>query len=139
MSRFTVKENDILVSCSGTVGRISTIKKNDPVGIISQALLILRPDTNKILPKFLEYFLRSNIGQNSIISASIGSVQINLARREIIESIELVQPPNNILQKFEKIASNINLILNQNKKNLKTLMDTRNLLLSKLMSGEIRL
>lgn len=52
MKRFTVRENDLIISCSGTVGRVSVIRKDDPIGIISQALLILRPNTEKVLTDF---------------------------------------------------------------------------------------
>ena len=42
LKRFQVRTNDLIISCSGTVGKISIIAENDPKGIISQALLILR-------------------------------------------------------------------------------------------------
>ena len=37
LKRFSVKENDLVISCSGTIGRIIQIEKNDPIGIINQA------------------------------------------------------------------------------------------------------
>ena len=46
--RFTVQTDDILISCSGTFGRTTIIKEEDPKGIISQALLILRSDKQKM-------------------------------------------------------------------------------------------
>ena len=42
LKRFQLKTHDLIISCSGTVGRISIINKDDPKGIISQALLTLR-------------------------------------------------------------------------------------------------
>ncbi len=57
LKRFQVETNDLIISCSGTVGKISIIEEDDPKGIISQALLILRPDIDKITLKFLFYFL----------------------------------------------------------------------------------
>lgn len=92
LKRFTVKENDLMISCSGTVGKVSIIKKNDPVGIISQALLLLRGDKNKIDSKFFYYFLTSREGYNAITSVSSGSVQVNIAKRNIIENISIYLP-----------------------------------------------
>ena len=46
MKRFQVKDNDLIISCSGTVGCVSIIGPDDPKGIISQALLILRANTD---------------------------------------------------------------------------------------------
>jgi type I restriction enzyme S subunit len=93
LSRFAVKENDLIISCSGTLGKVSIIGKDDPRGIISQALLILRPDIEKALPKFLYYFLCSPLGYQSLGSVSSGSVQVNIAKRSIIEDITLRLPP----------------------------------------------
>lgn len=87
LKRFEINENDLIISCSGTVGKISVINANDPKGIISQALLILRVDKKKILPNYLRYFLLTNKGQNEIINASQGSVQQNIAPRSVVEKI----------------------------------------------------
>ena len=51
LKRFQVEANDLVISCSGTVGRVTIIKEEDPKGIISQALLILRVDSKKVLPQ----------------------------------------------------------------------------------------
>lgn len=93
LKRFTVKENDMMISCSGTIGRVSMIQRDDPVGIISQALLLLRCDNKKINPKFFYYFLTSTEGQNAIASVSSGSVQVNIAKRNIVENINILLPP----------------------------------------------
>lgn len=87
LKRFSVRPNDLIVSCSGTVGRVSVIGENDPIGIISQALLILRPDVARLLPSFLYYFLTSPSGQAQLLKASHGAVQQNIAPREIVEKI----------------------------------------------------
>jgi len=92
MKRFAVQVDDIIVSCSGTIGKASTIKTNDPIGIISQALLILRADKKIIFPDYLAKFIQSREGFNAITSRSSGSVQVNIAKREIIENIPLLLP-----------------------------------------------
>lgn len=93
LQRFQVQTNDLIVSCSGTVGKISIIQEEDPKGIISQALLILRPDTTKLELKFLYYFLSSERGNNLITQVSHGSVQINIAARKVVETIPIPIPP----------------------------------------------
>jgi len=89
LRRFTVKPGDLVISCSGTLGKITVIKEDDPVGIISQALLILRPDVQKISSDFLYYFLTSSEGQYLLLGASHGSVQANIAKREVVSAIKL--------------------------------------------------
>ena len=92
LKRFAVKENDLIISCSGTVGRISKIERNSYPGIISQALLILRSNEEIILPDFLKYFLQTKQGQYELLNASHGSVQLNIAPRKVVEKIPIPCP-----------------------------------------------
>ena len=41
LRRFAVQPGDVIVSCSGTIGKTFVIPKNAPEGIINQALLKL--------------------------------------------------------------------------------------------------
>ena len=107
MQRFQVKTNDLIISCSGTVGKVSIINEKDPKGIISQALLILRADTTKILPEYLRYFFTSREGYNAIVSRSSGSVQVNIAKRDVIEHIPLKLPSIFLQKKIVDILGNI--------------------------------
>lgn len=107
MKRFQVQENDILISCSGTVGKVTIISKDDPKGIISQALLTLRVNPKLILPEYLKYFFTSQKGYNAIISRSSGSVQVNIAKRDVIEQIPINLPPLPTQQKIAAILSSL--------------------------------
>lgn len=113
LKRFTTKENDLIISCSGTIGKVSVIQASDPTGIISQALLILRCNTNIVLPQFLYYFLISPRGYHSITSVSSGSVQVNIAKREVIENIDVpyfnIQTQNKIVSILQCIDDKIEL------------------------------
>lgn len=101
LKRFTVQPNDMVISCSGTLGKIIMIKEKDPIGIINQALLILRIDEYKIKPIIFKYFLTSPDGNQSLIENSSGSAQINIAKREIIESITMAISTDDIQALFE--------------------------------------
>lgn len=93
MKRFTVMENDLIVSCSGTLWKVSLIKEGDAKWIISQALLLLRPNPDKINPLYLYNYFNSKEGFNSLVSRSTWSVQVNLAKREVIENVPFLLPP----------------------------------------------
>ena len=105
MKRFSIQPDDIIISCSGTVGKVSIITKDDPIGIISQALLLLRVNADVIDPLFLCYFFRSYEGYNAIVSRSSGSVQVNISKREVIEQIPLRLPD---IQTQRRIVSILN-------------------------------
>jgi type I restriction enzyme S subunit len=119
LKRFCVKTGDIIISCSGTVGEVSVIKEEDPKGIISQALLILRADKNVAYQPFLKYFLMSPYGKSSITSRSDGSVQVNIAKRQVIENIDILLPPlpeqKAIAEVLSSLDDKIDLLTRQNK------------------------
>ena len=116
MQRFQVKTNDLIISCSGTVGKVSIIKEGDPKGIISQALLILRADTGKILPEYLQYFFTSREGYNAIVSRSSGSVQVNISKRDVIEQIPIRLPSLDLQKKVVDILGQLDKKIKTNEK-----------------------
>ena len=115
LKRFTTYPDDLIISCSGTVGKVSIIKDDDPKGIISQALLTLRVNKDLILPEFLKYFFCSFEGYNSLVSRSTGSVQVNISKRAVIEEIPLKLPPLDIQQKIVYYLSLIDKKIETNK------------------------
>lgn len=121
LKRFATKENDLIISCSGTVGKISIIKSDDPIGIISQALLILRPDEKVVRPRFLYYFFQSKEGQNALLSRSSGSVQVNIAKRKIIEDIDIDVPEIEEQDKVINILDSISAKIETNNQTIKSL------------------
>lgn len=114
LKRFKVKKDDLIISCSGTVGKVSIINENDEKGIINQALLILRLNTNIVLPQYIKYYFESLTGYKSITSNTNKSAQVNIANRETIEKIKIPVPKMqeqldiiNKLNLFEKLTNDI--------------------------------
>ena len=136
LKRFTVKENDFVVSCSGTIGRITEIDNGDKKGIINQALLILRVNKSVLHPKIFKYFITSPEGNSLLIQDAGGSAQVNIAKREQLVSIPLIIPDS----KTQELISKKLLILDFNIKNKtienQKLTELRALLLSKLATIE---
>lgn len=116
MKRFQVNTDDLIISCSGTVGKVSIIRDDDPKGIISQALLLLRVDKNKILPLYLKYFFSSRDGYNAIVSRSSGSVQVNIAKRDVIEQIPLMLPNIETQRKIVGVLNSIDKKIEENER-----------------------
>lgn len=124
LKRFTTYTDDLIISCSGTVGKVSIIKHDDPKGIISQALLTLRVNKDLILPEFLKYFFSSYEGYNSLVSRATGSVQVNISKRAVIEEIPLKLPPLDVQRKIVHYLSLIDKKIETNEKINKNLEKT---------------
>jgi len=116
MKRFETKTDDLIISCSGTVGKVSVICEDDPKGIISQALLLLRANTDVILPQYLQYFFTSDEGYNAIVSRSSGSVQVNISKRAVIEQIPLNLPDLETQRTITNTLSALDARIAENKK-----------------------
>ena len=89
LSSGKIEENDILYCLRGSLGKkaISRISK----GAIASSLLILRPDTNKILPLFLLYSLEQEYIMEQMYKSNNGSSQPNLSAQSVKE-YDLILP-----------------------------------------------
>lgn len=92
MKRFQVHANDLIMSCSGTLGKIALIYKNAPKGIINQALLKISPSKD-VLPKFLKYMLESSLIQDLLKVNSQGGVITNVVSVKQLAQLEFPLPP----------------------------------------------
>ena len=139
--RFKTYPNDLIISCSGTVGKISIISDDDPIGIISQALLILRIDDKKILPKFLSYFLSSHKGHDYLVSESNGTAQVNISQKDIINKIPIKLPPmdtqKEIVDELEHLNLRFNKIINKVNENINLLEEYKTSLIHHVVTGKI--
>ena len=95
--------DDVLLSCSGTVGRVSTVNITEPFSLVRSVALI-KPKKNLIVPKYLEFFLRSEYGQYQIDVRANKSSQANIFTGPIKE-LDIVVPPLSLQQQFAGIVA----------------------------------
>ena len=125
LNRFMVKTGDLIISCSGTVGKISIIKNSDTKGVINQALLILRLNDKIVLPKYVKYFLESPNGYKNIISNTNKSAQVNISNREAIEKIMIPVPSIQKQEEIIKKLDNFDKLINDISEGLPAEIETR--------------
>ena len=132
LKRFSVKKSDLLISCSGTIGRIIQISDEDPIGIINQALLILRVNEKKYSPTILRYFLLSEEGHEMLIEDAHGSAQINIAKRDIIENIPIIIPTLEIIKEIDGELQTLDHSMSLYKQENSKFIELQSLLLAKM-------
>ncbi|MBN1627189.1 MAG: restriction endonuclease subunit S [Deltaproteobacteria bacterium] len=93
LDNFRVTPNDLIVSCSGTLGRIAEIPSNAPQGVINQALLRIRLKRDLINNNFFIHYFRSAFFQKKIFDQSQGTAMTNLIGIKDFKEIELLIPP----------------------------------------------
>jgi type I restriction enzyme S subunit len=92
MVRFKVSTGDLIMSCSGTMGRVAKIPENAPEGIINQALLKISP-TQGIDPNFLQYWMGSPNFQDQLSATTMGAAIKNVASVKVLKSLSVNLPP----------------------------------------------
>lgn len=115
MKNFELLPNDMIVSCSGTIGKIAIMPKTAKKGIINQALLRLRLINDDIKLKFLYFYLSNN--PNLFVEKSHGSGLQNVAKVDILKEIKIPLPPldaqEKIVQAIESIEQKISSLQNE--------------------------
>jgi restriction endonuclease S subunit len=92
MRGFQVCSGDLIMSCSGTMGKVAIIPKDAPIGIINQALLKLTP-TEKILNVFLKLWMESANFQAGLDDVTYGAAIKNVASVAILKDLQIPLPP----------------------------------------------
>ncbi|MBK8755024.1 MAG: restriction endonuclease subunit S [Candidatus Competibacteraceae bacterium] len=92
MQRFELRPNDLIMSCSGTMGKVAIVPDNIRAGIINQALLKLTP-SSAVSSEFLKYWMDSTDFQNSLNEQSGGAAIQNVASVSILKEIKIPLPP----------------------------------------------
>ncbi|WP_109485396.1 restriction endonuclease subunit S [Occallatibacter savannae] len=133
---FLLSEFDHVVSSSGTLGRIVTVRQDHLPLMLNTSVIRMRPRTSQVGRWQLKGFLRSDYFQNQILSFASGAAQMNFGPVHL-KQMKILAPSAEISAAFEKIVSPQELsICNLIHKNL-VLRKTRDLLLPKLVSGEL--
>lgn len=137
LENFKLKNGDILIAMTGaTSGKIGILIGDYLNYFLNQRVgkfEFFKPE-NKWF-SFI-YLTQSNI-RNMLLGLSDGSAQGNLSPSQL-ENLEIVIPESKILQKFDSIINNWFLNIQKNEIENQKLSSLRDLLLPKLMSGEIK-
>lgn len=133
--RCNPEKGDILISCSGTIGRTTSIKIEEPFVLVRSAALI-KPKKDIINPLYLEFYLRTEFMQSIMKKSSNTSSQANLFTGPI-KKLPVLMPELNLQNQFaERVA-----VIEEQKaiaqKQLEKSEELFNSLLQKAFKGEL--
>jgi type I restriction enzyme, S subunit len=121
MQRFELSAGDLIMSCSGTMGKVAIVPDGIPKGIINQALLKLSPGKN-ILVEFLKYWMSSPNFQDQLTNLSQGVAIKNVASVKVLKEIQIRIPSVNeqkrIVSIVDEAFESIDIAIENTKKNL---------------------
>jgi type I restriction enzyme S subunit len=136
------RTEDVVFTHRGTLGQVGIIptKPNYHRYIVSQSQMVLAVDKGKISPFIVYLFFRSPEGQGALLAntnqtgvPAIAQPTTNLRR------IQLVVPSKDVSDSFDAIVRPLFVKHEQNAREADILTSVRDVLLPKLLSGEVRL
>lgn len=133
------QKDDVFMGKAASIGKIAIVDVDFDFSIWSP-LALLRADKNKILPKFLEYSLKSDIAQDQIDLYSTSNTQKNISMDDI-PRIDLLVPnlerQEKIVEYLDNETQKIDNIIDKYKKLIDLLEEKRKILIHDAISGNM--
>lgn len=140
MQRFELKFGDLIMSCSGTMGKIAIVPKNIKQGIINQALLKLTPHKNLNI-NFLKTWMESQDFQDQLNKFSKGAAIKNVASVKTLKEIKVPIPSidnqNKVISKLDNLSEQTKQLENIYSQKLSSLEELKQSILQKAFKGEL--
>jgi type I restriction enzyme S subunit len=96
---------DVLISCSGTIGRVALVETNESFSLVRSVALV-RPKNSIVASKFLEHYLRTTTLKARMLRRANASSQANLFQGQIRE-LPVYLPPVSRQQDFARRAASV--------------------------------
>ena len=131
------EENDILLSCSGTIGRVTAVPSNFECGMVRSAALI-KPDHSIIDYKYMMYSLQDCYVQVQILKSLNQGAQANLFINHI-EKLKICLPPLPEQRAIAHVLSLMDTAINTNDQLITQKELRKKWLMQNLLTGKKRL
>lgn len=135
--RFLIKESDIIISTHGTRIKIAIAENISNRKIIPNTnIIVIRPNANKINPYFLEAYLTTKVGLQSLMDISTGKSNIiinDTNLRNLLISVKDLDKQNTIGKIIKSQRQEIAFL----KKRLKEALDEKNSFVEEKVVGEV--
>ena len=135
LSKSVLHGNEIIISNVGDVGSVYLCPKLDKPMTLGNNIIMLRPNKSEIL-YYLYIWFKWSYGQGLIQGIKGGSAQPKFNKTDF-KSLPIVLPSDDMLNNFSQIVAPMFKIIENNHRENTRLIQLRDALLPKLMSGEI--
>ena len=141
LKQFAIEEGDIFFCRSSLVvdgiGRSNIVTNLPEASVFECHVMMLRPIKEKIIPKFLKYYLDSQIAKKFLFSIAM-TLTMTTIRQPDLENLPIVLPS---LEEQREIVSTLRLIdskINYEKLWIEKLIGLKKGLMQQLLTGKIR-
>ena len=122
--RTNLATNDILITNSGTIGRMAFVKDIPETRktTFQKSVAIVKPNTDKVLPIYLYYLLQSKVSE--FVNSSNGAAQKNLLLSTMREFELSIEESFSIQQRIATILSRYDSLIENYQKQIKLLEES---------------
>lgn len=110
IEKYILKENDLLISLTGNVGRVALLNKEYLPAALNQRVACIRIKDSGVNMKYLFYYLNQRKFIDECIKASKGVAQLNLSTKWLENyqlNIPLIEEQERIVAKIEELFSDL--------------------------------
>ena len=134
---YRLRVGDVVVIRMADPGKVGIVEK-EVDAVFASYLIRVAPKDNRLSPYFLFYLMESAEYYAYITGASSGTTRKS-ASAGVIADYQFVLPPQKLVEQFEGRVSEIRSLLTTLLRQIVNLRRTRDLLLPRLMSGQVNL
>ena len=132
---FALKEDDLVISTSGTLGRLAIVRADHLPVMLNTSIIRMR-GRGAVGLGYLWGFLQSEYFLGEMFALAAGSVQLNFGPMHL-RQISILRPPDGVLEGFERAVQPLLRKCLELRKQSRTVATLRDTLLPKLLSGEL--
>jgi type I restriction enzyme S subunit len=136
LRRSQLRENDILVTIAGSIGRIGLVTTRVLPANTNQAIALVRVNPTLVSSLYVYCFFKDKSTKERLLSGITQSVQANISLADL-KNLDIILPTPEVLERFEKSVAPLMEMYELLTQETQTLIDLRDSLLPKLMKGEI--
>ena len=104
---FKVRPNNLLISCSGTIGRIAAVPLHAAPGVMNQALLKIDLDESVMLNSFFLGLWRSQSFEQQVLGMTHGTGMKNMKSMAELKRVSFILPPLDLQHRYAAIVESI--------------------------------
>ena len=135
-AHFHLKEFDIVVSTSGTLGRSAVVRPSHLPLVLNTSVIRFRPIKGVTTFSYLYGYIKSAAFMDELEMSASGSVQKNFGPMHL-KVMPMLCPPHSIIQRFEQLASPLLLQMVTKRAESDVILTQKKSILPKLLAGEL--
>ena len=135
-----IAKGDLLLVQTGEIGQIALVNEQFD-GCNCHALIICTPDTTKIHPTYLLYYLMSSVGNSQLMIYQTGTTLKHLNSTKIKNSKVIIPPVENqkeIVEQLDAKTKQIDAIIETKQKQIDTMFSHKKSLIYEYVTGKKR-